>query len=301
MPVVGFLSDAAPGPYTAAILAAFHQGLKETGFVEAQNVAIEYRWAEGQHDRLPSLATDLVRRGVAVIVCSGGNFSAPAAKAATTTIPIVFAMGGDPVEFGLVASLNRPGGNITGVSQLTSTLLPKQLDLLHQLIPTVTLIGMLISPDVSDFEKQLKDVREGARALGLQIITEQVSTENDFDTSFKVLVQQRAGAVLISGGAFFTSLSDRLAALTIHYRLPAVYTRREFAVAGGLMSYGTSIVDVYRQLGVYTGRVLKGEKPAELPVLLPTKFDLVINRKTAKAFGLTIPDKLLATADEVIE
>jgi putative ABC transport system substrate-binding protein len=299
-PVIGFLSDASPGPY-APLVAAFHQGLKETGFVEAQNVAIEYRWAEGQHDRLSSLAADLVRRQVAVIVCFGGNFSAPAAKAATTTIPIIFAMGGDPVEFGLVASLNRPGGNITGVSQLTSTLLAKQLELLHELVPTGTVIGMLVNPDVADIENQLKNVREAARALGLQIVVGQVRTEGEFDTAFQVLVQQHTNAVLISGGAFFTSLSGQLATSTIRYRLPAIYVRREFAAAGGLMSYGTSLADVYRQVGIYTGRVLKGEKPADLPVLQPTKFDLVINRKTAKVLGLTIPPTLLATADELIE
>ena len=300
MPVIGFLSDASPGPYTP-ILAAFRQGLKETGFVEAQNVVIEYRWAEGQHDRLPSLVSDLVRREVAVIVCGGGNFSAPAAKAATTTIPIIFAMGGDPVEFGLVASLNRPGGNITGVSQLTSTLLAKQLELLHELVPTGTVIGMLVNPDVADIENQLKNVREAARALGLQIVVGHVAAESELDTAFKVLVQQRTNAVLISGGAFYTSLSGQLATSAIRYRLPAIYVRREFAAAGGLMSYGTSLADVYRQVGVYTGRVLKGEKPADLPVLQPTKFDLVINRKTAKTLGLTIPGKLLALADEVIE
>ena len=300
MPVLGFLSDASPGPY-APFVTAFRQGLKETGFVEAQNVAIEYRWAEGQHDHLSSLAADLVRRQVAVIVCFGGNFSAPAAKAATTTIPIIFAMGGDPVEFGLVASLNRPGGNITGVSQLTSTLLAKQLELLHKLVPTGTVIGVLVNRDVADIENQLKNVREAARALGLQILVRYVGTESEMDTAFKGLVRQHANAVLISGGAFYTSLSRQLATSAIRYRLPAIYVRREFAVAGGLMSYGTSLADVYRQVGIYTGRVLKGEKPADLPVLQPTKFDLVINRKTAKTLGLTIPDKLLALADEVIE
>jgi putative ABC transport system substrate-binding protein len=299
MPVVGYLSS---GFRESDLrVTPFRQGLNEVAYVEGQNVAIEYRWTEGQNDRFPALAADLIRRQMSVIV-AGGIPAALAAKAATATIPIVFNTGGDPVEVGLVASLNRPGGNVTGVSFLNNALTAKQLELLHELVPNAGVIGFLVNPNNPILaESDTRNVRAAARTLGLEVHVLHAGTERDFDTVFATLVQLRAGALLIGGDGFFNDKTERLAALATRYMLPAMYQLREFAAAGGLMSYGTSITDAYRQVGVYTGRILKGEKPADLPVIQPTKFELVINLKTAKALGLTVPLIMQMTADEVIE
>jgi putative ABC transport system substrate-binding protein len=300
MPVVGFLEiQSAKGwdPYVGA----FRQGLREAGFVEGRNVTIEYRWAENQDDRLPALAADLVRRQVAVIAVPGGLPAAQAAKALTTTIPIVFQAGADPVRQGLVASLNRPGGNITGFSNITPELAAKRLGLLHELVPNVTIVATLIIPSGLNYEVTRRDLQEAGRALGLQLVFQNVSSDSDIDAAFATLVNQQAGAVLMNDGILFNNRREKLVALAARYRIPAVYTFPEFAAAGGLMSYASSLADAYRQTGIYVGRILKGEKPADLPVLQPTKFELVINMKTAKTLGLTVPASLLAIADEVIE
>ena len=299
MPVVGFLNNASPDPY-APMVAWFRQGLNETGYVEGRNFAIEYRWAEGQNDRLPALSRDLVRRPVAVIAALGRN-AALAAKAATKTIPIVFQTADDPVESGLVASLNRPGGNLTGVSTLATELGPKRLELLHELVPTATVITLLINPASTNAEIQATNLTAAARTLGLQVHVLHASTERDLETVFATLVRQRARALVISNDGLFISRSGQLGELTVRHGLPTIFQFREFTAAGGLMSYGGSVADPYRQFGVYTGRVLKGEKPADLPVQQATKVELIINLKTAKAFGLTIPLPLLGRADEVIE
>jgi putative tryptophan/tyrosine transport system substrate-binding protein len=300
MPVVGFLSSGFRES-DAFRVTPFRQGLAEVGYVEGQNVAIEYRWAEGQNDRFPALAADLIRRQI-VVIFAGGTAPTLAAKAATTTIPIVFNTGGDPVEIGLVASLNRPGGNVTGVSFLNNALTGKQLELLHELVPNAAVIGFLVNPNNPILaESDTRNVRAAARALGLQVHILHAGTDRDFDTVFATLVQLRAGALLIAGDGFFNSRMERLAALATRHALPAMYQLREFAGAGGLISYGTSITDAYRQAGIYAGRILKGDKPAELPVIQPTKFELVINLKIAKALGLTVPLIMQMTADEVIE
>jgi putative ABC transport system substrate-binding protein len=300
MPVVGYLSTGSPGPYVDRVR-AFRQGLGETGYVEGRNVTVEYRWAEGQYDRLPAMATDLVRRQVAVIA-SGGLPTALAAKAATTTIPIVFMLGVDPVKVGFAASLNRPGGNLTGVSNLNAEVGPKRLELLHELIPTADIIALLVNPTNPPLAETLsRDLQAAARALGLQLHVLHASTEGDFDAAFATLARLGAGALVIADDPFLVSRSEQLATLTIRHAVPAITSNREFAEAGGLMSYGGSTADAYRQVGVYTGRILKGEKPADLPVMQRTKFEFLINLKTAKALGLTIPPGVLAIADDVIE
>jgi ABC-type uncharacterized transport system substrate-binding protein len=300
MPVIGYLSLASPGPF-AHLVAAFSDGLKEIGYVGGQNVAIEYRWAEGQYERLPALSADLVRRQVTVIVATGGSVVGLAAKAATATIPIVISSGGDPVKLGLVASLSRPGGNVTGVHLFLSLLDPKKLGLLRELVPQASVIAVLLNPNAADIQARLADVHEAAHAARQQIHVLHASTERELDTAFATLSQVRAGALVVGADAFFNSRRDHVVALAARHAIPAIYEGREYAVAGGLASYGTSLADGYRQVGIYTGRILKGEKPADLPVMQSTRFELVINLKTANALGLTVPDKLLVAADEVIE
>jgi ABC-type uncharacterized transport system substrate-binding protein len=300
LPVIGFLHSASPDDY-APLVAGFRQGLAQAGYFEGRNIAIEYRWAEGQNDRLPALAADLVRRQVTVIAAAPTP-SALAAKAATTAIPIVFNLGGDPVKLGLVASLNRPGGNLTGVTGLGVELGPKQLELLHELVPTTTIIALLVNPTNPTLAETItKEAQAAARRLGLQLHVLHASTERDFVTVFSTVVQLQAGALVISADVFFTAQREQLVALTIRHAVPAIFQYREFAAAGGLMTYGTSVADTYRLAGVYTSRILKGEKPADLPVQQPTKYELIINLKTARALGITIPTALLLRADEVIE
>ena len=298
MPVIGFLRSTSLVEFSH-LVTAFRQGLKETGFVEGQNVAIEYRSAEDHLDRLPALVADVVRRPVNVIV--GNAIASVAAKAATTTIPIVFASGSDPVSDGLVASLNRPGGNVTGVHFFSAVLGAKRLELLRQLMPKATTMGVLVQPNIPNTEAERRDVLAAAQAVGQQVIVLDATNSREIEAAFATFVQRGAGALLVGGGAFMNSNRERLVALAARYALPAGYAWREAAVAGGLMSYGTSQSDAYRQAGIYAGRILKGEKPGDLPVILATKFEFVINLGTAKALGLEIPDKLLALADEVIE
>jgi len=300
MLVVGMLSAEWPGQFTDR-LRAFHEGLRETGYVDGRNLAIESRWAEGRNDRLPALAAELVRRQVSVIVTAGSTPAALAASAATTTIPIVFYIGANPVEAGLVTSLSRPGGNVTGVVTLNVEVAPKRLELLHDLVPTATIIGALVNPTTPYAEALTRDLRTAAHTLGVQLHVLHASSERDFDTVFTSLVQLRAGGLVIGTDALFNSRSEQLAALAIRHAMPAIYQFREFVSAGGLMSYGTTIVDTYRPLGVYTGRILKGEKPAELPVQQATKVELIINLKTAKALGITVPLPLSGRADELFE
>ena len=300
MPVIGFLRNtAATG--SKPIVTAFFQGLKEAGFVDGQSVATEYRWADNQNDRLPALAADLIRRQVAVIVAAGIP-AALAAKAATTTIPIAFEVGADPIEAGLVASLNRPGGNLTGVTTVNVELAPKRLELVHEVLPTTRSIALLVNP-TSPFnaERLSTDTQIAARTLGLQLYVLHASTESDFDTVFASLVQMRAGALVINNDAFFLNRIEQLAALTVRHSVPTISAYREFTTAGGLMSYGGSLTDAYRLTGVYAGRILKGDKPADLPIQQATKVELYINQKTAKALGLTMPQALLSRADDVIE
>jgi putative ABC transport system substrate-binding protein len=299
MPLIGFLNGASPGGY-APMVAAFRQGLKELGYIEGQNVAIEFRWAEGQYDRLPALATDLVRRQATVIAATSTP-AAQAAKAVTSSTPIVFTTGADPVELGLVASLNRPGGNVTGVSFLVNELTAKQLEVLHQTIPREALIGFLVNPAFANAASQMREAQNAAHALGHQLVVLTARTESEIDAAFASLVQQRARGLVTISDPFLNSRRDQLVGLAAHHSLPALYPVRDYVVAGGLMSYGTSITDAYRQVGDYTGRILKGEKPADLPVMRPTKLELAINLKTAKALGLDLPATLLALADEVIE
>jgi putative ABC transport system substrate-binding protein len=300
VPVIGYLSGQSPNNY-AAFLAAFRQGLNEAGYVEHRNVGIEYRWGEGQYGRLPALAADLVRLQVSVIAATGNTASALAAKAATATIPIVFLTGGDPVKLGLVDSFNRPSGNTTGVSFLLNELAQKRLELFHQLVPSATAIGALINPTNPLSPSEASDVQTAARVLGLDVHIENASSERDIDAAFERFVQQRVNALFVGNDAFFVDRRDQLVALAARHALPASYGLPEQAAAGGLMSYGPSQTDAHRQVGVYTGRVLKGERLSELPVMQPTKFDLVINLKTAKTLGLAVPPTLLAIADEVIE
>jgi putative ABC transport system substrate-binding protein len=298
MPVVGFLRSA-PLADVPHLVTAFRQGLKDIGFVEGANVAVEYRSALNHLDRLPALAAELIRQPVAVIV--GNNISALAAKAATTTVPIVFADGGDPVRDGLVVSLNRPGGNATGVVFFAGVLGAKRLDLLRQLVPKVTTIALLVYPDTADTEAERRDVQAAALAIGQQLIVLDVRNDRDIENAFATFVQRGAGALLVGTGAFLNSHRESIVALAARHALPTSYAQREPAVTGGLMSYGASIADAYRQVGSYAGRILKGEKPADLPVTRATKFELVLNVRTAKALGLDVPPTLLALADEVIE
>ena len=301
MPVIGFLGAESPD-LVESRLRAFRQGLKEDGFVEGENVAIEYRWAEGHNDRLPALAADLVSRQVTVIALPGSTPAALAAKAATTAIPIVFGVAVDPVAMGLVASLARPGGNLTGVTTLNLEVVPKRVELLHELMPTATAVALLVNPTSSTLAKtSTRDAQAAARTLGLELRVLHASTERDFDAVFATLVQRPAGGLVIAPDAFFNSHLEQLAALALRHAVPAFYQFREFAGAGGLMSYGGDVTDTYRQAGIYSGRILKGEKPAELPVQQSAKVELIINMKTATVLGLEVPPTLLARADEVIE
>jgi len=298
MPVIGFLSGRAPVE-SAAVLAAFRNGLREAGYTEDQNVKIEYRWAEGQRDRLPALASELVHHGVDVIAALGE--SGPAAKAASTSIPIVFGSGGDPVELGLVASLNRPGGNITGATFLTATLGAKRLGLLRELVPGAEVVALLIGPTTSVARVQIRDVQEAAHALGQRLVVLDGGSDEKIEAAFAALAPQHVKALLVGGDPFFDTRLERLVALAAQHRMPALYQFRAYTVAGGLMSYGTSITDMYRLVGLYVGRVLKGEKPADLPVVQVTRFEFVISLQTAKTLGVKISDNLLSLADEVIE
>jgi putative ABC transport system substrate-binding protein len=301
VPVIGFLGSASPDRWVGR-MRAFHQGLSETGYAESRNVAMEYRWAKGQNDQLGPLAAELVSRQVTVIVAPGSTPAALAAKAATTTIPIVFEVASDPVELGLVISLARPGGNITGVISLNAEVAAKRLELLHELVPTAAVVGLLVNPtnpNLADFTT--KNLRAAARSLGLEMHVLHASAERDFEPVFATLLQLRAGALVIGADPFFTSRLEQLAALTLRHAVPTVYQFREFTAAGGLMSYGGSLTDTFRAAGVYTGRILRGDKPAELPVQQTTKVELFLNLKTAKVLGLEVPPMLLARADEVIE
>ena len=301
MPVVGFLSSRSPDEFKH-LVAAFHTGLQTGGgYVEGQNVAIEYRWAEGQYGRLPEMAADLVRHGVAVIVAAGGEPSALAAKAATSTIPIIFSVGGDPVKSGLVASISHPGGNATGVSLLTEAPEGKRLGLLKELAPSATVFGVLIDPNYPGHEAQVRDVQEAARAIVRQVQFANAGNDRELEAAFATLVEQGATALLVTAAPFFDTRRVRIVALAAQFRVPAIYQFRDYVVVGGLMSYGISITDGYRQVGIYTGQILKGAKPVDLPVYQSIKFELAINLKTANALGVKISDNLLSIADEVIE
>jgi putative ABC transport system substrate-binding protein len=299
MPVIGFIHPETPD-LAEYLVRAFRQGLNETGYVEGRNVAIDYRWAQSQNDQLPALTADLVRRKVTVIVTSS-TLGVLAAKAATTTIPVAFYTGGDPVALGFVASLSRPGGNLTGVTGLNAELGPKRLELLHELLPAASTIPVLVDRNGRSAGALPSDIQAAARALGVQLHVLHASAERDFDTAFAALARLRVGALMINPNLLFNTRSEQLAALTVRHAVPAIFQFREFAAAGGLMSYGGSITDNYRLLGTYSGRILKGEKPADLPVQQSTRIELIINLKTAKALGLTIPETLLGRADEVIE
>jgi ABC-type uncharacterized transport system substrate-binding protein len=300
LPVIGFMSGRSPEDSTH-LVAAFRQGLAENGFVEGQTVAIEFRWADGDYDRLPALAADLVSRKVAVLVGVGGDVSAVVATKATRTIPVVFGMGGDPVKAGLVASFNRPGGNATGYTVWTSQMESKRLGLMRELVPGVSLIGILVNPQLPATVQELADLEPAAKGVNQQLFVARADNDAELDTALASFVQQRVGAFLVTSAPFFDTRMNRIVSFAAQNRLPAIYQFREYAVAGGLISYGPNIVESYRNAGVYVGRILKGEKPADLPVLQPTKFDFVINLKTAKALGLTVPPTLLAEAGEVIE
>jgi putative ABC transport system substrate-binding protein len=300
MPVIGYLSARSPDD-TAHLVVAFRKGLSESGFVEGQNVIIEYRWALGQHDRLPAQALELAQRPVDIIVSTGGESAALAAKSATSTIPIAFVIGGDPVVSRLVASYNQPGGNATGINILTAALEPKRLGILHQLVPQAETIAVLLNPNFPPYERQLRDVQEAARAIGLKIHVLRVATDREIDAAFDTVVQEHIAAIMVAADPFFDTRRNKLVALAASHAVPTMYHFREFAAAGGLMSYGIDSLDTYRQAGVYAGQILRGAKPANLPILQPTKFEFVINLKTAKALGVTIPSGILSTADEVIE
>ena len=300
MPVIGFLNGQSAQAFAPAV-AAFHRGLNEAGYVQGQNVAIEYRWAEGRLDRLPPLAADLVRRQVAVIAATGGNNSALAAMQTTSTIPIVFTSSDNPIERGLVASINRPGGNVTGVSWFNAELGPKRLGLLHELVPNATIVALLINPNNPESVRQPAELQHAARAIGLQLVVLTATSAGDIDAAFTAMVQNGVGGLLIGSDPFFLNRREQIIGLAAQHTIPTVYSGREAAGAGGLMSYGNSLADAYRRAGIQTGRILKGTKPSELPVDQATKFELHINLKTAKALGLEVPPTLLARADEVIE
>jgi putative ABC transport system substrate-binding protein len=300
MPVIGFLGSQSPETM-GYVLPSFWRGLGELGFVEGKNVGIEYRWAEDRYDRLPAMAEELVRDKVSVIVAGGGNITSLVAKAATTTIPIVFPVVTDPVKGGLVESFNRPGGNVTGIAMLTIELDAKRMEILREMVPAATIIGALMDSSRPEAAGQLKSVQEAAQAVGRQLIVASAGNEREFDAAFATLVQQRVGALLVAASPLFTSRRDHLVALAAQHAIPAMFQFREFTEAGGLISYGASVIEAYRQAGVYVGRILKGAKPSELPVVQPTKFELVINLKTAKALGLIVPPSLIARADEVME
>jgi putative ABC transport system substrate-binding protein len=300
MPVIGFLSGRSLAS-DGYLVTAFRQALNESGFVEGQNLAIEFRWADGQLDRLPLLAADLVDRKVAVIFAGAADVAHGAVKAAATTLPVVFATGSDPVAVGLVASLNRPGGNLTGITVITAALWPKRLELLRELIAPTPLIALLVNPDNLTAEPATRELQAAARKIGQDVIVLNARKEGDFDPAFATLVEKRAGALVVTDDALFANRREILVALAARHAIPAIYGRREYVAAGGLISYGASTIDQYRQSGIYVGRILKGAKPADLPFLQPTKFELVINLKTAKTLGLTVPTTLLTSADEVIE
>jgi putative ABC transport system substrate-binding protein len=300
MPVIGVLSTGSPSGPSGSLMDAFRQGLREAGYVEGQNLAIEYRWAEGHYDRLPALAANLVGRKVDLIMASSPP-SALAAKSATSTIPIVFRGGGDPVGIGLVASLARPGGNLTGAIAIGNELIAKRLELLSQLVPRARVIALLVNPNDANAERVIRDVQEVARTKGLQLHVLKATSENDIDTAFASLVRLHAGALVVAADPFLSSRREQLVALASHHAVPSIYAWREFADSGGLISYGASLTSVYRLVGQYAGKILKGAKPADLPVQQPTTFELVINLKTAKALGLTVPQSMLTRADEVIE
>jgi putative ABC transport system substrate-binding protein len=299
-PVIGVLNSSTIG-LRAEQAAAFHEGLRQTGFVEKQNLTIEYRWANNQYDRLPQLAAELLQRKVSVIVAAGGPVSALAAKKATTTVPIVFTTIADPVKYGLVASLNRPGGNVTGNAGLTSELDPKRLELLHQLKSTKGPIGVLINPHRPDVENQMKDVRAGAKAIGRELVVLSPGSVGEIDIAFAALAERKVDALLVTADPFFSSRRSQIVALAAKHAIPAIYQWREFPAAGGLMSYGPSIADAYVQTGIFVGRILKGAQPADLPVMVPNRFEFVINLKTAKSLGIAVPRVLLSRADELIE
>jgi putative ABC transport system substrate-binding protein len=300
MPVIGYLSARSPAD-TADLVVAFRKGLGEQGFIEGQNVTIEFRWALGQYERLPAMAAELVRLPVTVLTATGGEPAAFAAKAATSTIPMVFAVGGDPVKEGLAASLSRPGGTTTGLTLLTNLLEPKRLGLLRELVPSAATIGFLVNPNFPPSESQIADVQDAARSINLQIHVLRANTDSEIDAAFETVLQQRIGALAVGAAPFFDTRREKLVSLAARHKVPTMYHFREFAEAGGLVSYGIDPKDVYRQVGVYTGQILKGTKPADLPVMQATKFEFVINLKTAKALGLDVPPGLSARADEVLE
>ena len=299
VPVIGFLHSASPGPF-ARLVDAFRKGLSENGYVEGRNVAIQFSWAEGQYDRLPALANDLVTRQVAVITAFGPP-AALAAKAATTTIPVVFTSGDDPVKVGLVQSLNRPGGNVTGVNVLTGAMEGKRLGLLMEMVPDVALIAVMINPNSPESETSVREIQQSAAAIGRQVTILKANNERDIDAAFTAIAEHRAGALLVGNDIFFNSRRNQIVNLAARNKIPAIYEFREFVDAGGLMSYGTNLADIYRQAGDYTGKILKGAKPSDLPIMQVTKFEFVINLKTAKTLGIKISDNVLSLADEVIE
>jgi putative ABC transport system substrate-binding protein len=300
MPVIGFLNGQSPGGW-APLVAAFRRGLNAAGYIEGQNVVVQYRWAEGQPDRLPALAADLVQRQVSVIVATGGNNPGIAAKAATASIPIVFMSNDDPRKHGLVASLNRPGGNVTGVSWFSAELGSKRLALLHELVPGARVVALLVNPNNAEAARQPAELQEAARSIGLRLVILNATAAGDIDTAFATMVQDGVGALVVAGDSFLLNRREQIIALAARHAVPTIYVNREMIGDGGLMSYGNSLADAYRRAGLHTARILKGENPADLPVDQATKFELVINLKTARTLGLTVPPSLLSVADEVIE